>query len=155
MSPGLALNSIDDAFIGGHALINTRSTTITIGSSQTVKGVYCTDYFTVDRTGTYIINVIHFAGHPFDDAEERRLRALPGKELHRLVRTPVSQKPQPDDIWIIHHAAHPKGGWIIQGHQLNSKGKPQTPRLGLVGTGDVSVAGSTDSVGPPARSVHT
>ena len=24
-------------------------------------GVHCTDYFTVDRTGTYIINVIHLA----------------------------------------------------------------------------------------------
>ena len=28
----------------------------------TEAGIHCTDYFTVDRTGTYIINVIHFAG---------------------------------------------------------------------------------------------
>ena len=31
----------------------------------TEAGIHCTDYFTVDRTGTYIINVIHFANINF------------------------------------------------------------------------------------------
>ena len=39
--------------------ISTQSTTITVGSSQTTPDVHCTDYFTVGRTGTYVIHVQH------------------------------------------------------------------------------------------------
>ena len=51
----------------------------------TQAGVHCTDYFTVDRTGTYIINVIHYAGSIRDDTQARRdeiarHQAQPGKD---------------------------------------------------------------------------
>ena len=73
----------DDAFIGGsanqYAIYDNHNWLFT-----DVKGVYCTDYFTVDRTGTYIINVIHFAGFISDNSQiERdeiaRHQAQPGK----------------------------------------------------------------------------
>ena len=51
----------------------------------TQAGIHCTDYFTVDRTGTYIINVIHFAQAINEDSqagrdEVARHRAKPGKD---------------------------------------------------------------------------
>ena len=47
--------------------------------------MHCTDYFTVDRTGTYIINVIHFAQalmirtSPTYEEQLAEHRAAPGK----------------------------------------------------------------------------
>ena len=60
MSSGPALNSIGDSQIGGsanqYAIYDDHNWLFT-----TEAGIHCTDYFTVDRTGTYIINVIHLA----------------------------------------------------------------------------------------------
>ena len=50
----------------------------------TDAGVHCTDYFTVDRTGSYVINVTHYSNKLPNDTPQRRnrisrLQALPGK----------------------------------------------------------------------------
>ena len=46
----------------------------------TEAGQHCTDYFTVDRTGAYIINVMHIAPLPLNGGKEAEYRAQPGKD---------------------------------------------------------------------------
>ena len=48
----------------------------------TEDGEHCGDYFTVGRTGTYIINIMHMAPLPLHDrhATVARYRALPGHD---------------------------------------------------------------------------
>ena len=64
MSSGACAEFDSDAQIGGsanqYAIYDDHNWLFTTEAGR----VHCTDYFTVDRTGTYIINVIHFApGH--------------------------------------------------------------------------------------------
>ena len=70
-------NFVDDAEIGSsaeeYAIYDNHNWLFT-----TEAGQHCTDYFTVDRTGAYIINVMHMAPVPKDRSKPAEYRRQPG-----------------------------------------------------------------------------